>query len=711
MGELHIFTVGKMHCAGCAAAVERAVKKVPGTAEVYVNFAAGKLSLRSEKEYPGDEAVIAAVKQAGFTAELPAAPADTAKNGDSAAGELISFGVCAVSAAALLAVCHSGLPFTLSGIIQIFLLVPVVICGRGFFFRGLPALFRGTPNMDSLISCGAAAGVIYSVVQLLCRREAHLYFDASGMIITLIMLGKMLEARARRSASGAIKKLLALAPQEAHLVKDGVEITVPCAELLAGDTVRIRPGEKIPADGTVIDGASSVDEAMLTGESTPAAKHPGAKVCGGTLNLDGTLLVKLSATGGAAVLGQIVELVEKAQSSRAPAAALADKVSGFFVWGIFTLAALTALCWGIYGSGAAALHYSLSVLVVACPCALGLATPVALICGIGRGASCGILIKSGAALEKAAQLKNLVFDKTGTLTGGTLEIKAVKAANMPETEFCRYAAALERFSSHPLAQAVTAAFPETGEALTVSGFTDMPGFGISGMINGKNWSFGNMALMKKRGVALPEVPEEMGGYTLIYGAENDKFAGVIALGDTLRQESAEVVAELRQLGIGSFMFTGDNRAAAAKTAEKLHLSGFRAELTPEGKFAALKELQSRGSVGMVGDGINDAPALAAGDLGIALGSGSDIALESAAVVILRSDLREVVRMIRLSRGTFRIIKQNLFWAFFYNLIGIPLAAGVFASWGITLAPAFCAGAMAASSLTVVLNALRLLRFK
>ncbi len=700
-----------MHCAGCAAAVERAVKKVQGTADVYVNFATGTLSLRREAGYPGDDAVITAVKRAGFTAQLAEELAGAGEEKNSGRHEKISFAVCAFFAAVLLIICHLGLPFMISGILQAVLLIPVLICGRGFFRRGIPALLRGTPNMDSLISCGAAAGIIYSLVQLCCRRETHLYFDAAGMIITLIMLGKMLESGARRSASNAVKKLLELAPQNACLVRNGVEITVPCRSLFPGDTVRVRPGGRIPADGRVTEGSGSVDEAMLTGESAPAAKHPGSSVYGGTLNLDGTLLVELTATGRASALGAIVALVEQAQSSRAPVAALADRVAGFFVWGIFAAAAVTALCWSIAGSGAQALHFSLSVLVVACPCALGLATPAALMCGIGRAAGAGILIKSGAALEKAARLDILVFDKTGTLTTGKPEIKSVFSAGMPEREFLYHAAALEKFSTHPLAQCVTDAAGNPAELPEVTGFTELPGFGVTGIVNGRAWHFGNALLMQKCRVVLPEIPENMRGFTLIYGAVESEFAGIIALGDSLRQESREVIGKLRRMGIKSFMFTGDNQAAAERCAALLTLDGFQAELTPEQKLSGLKKLRSGKTVGMAGDGINDAPALAAADLGIALGSGSDIALESAGVVIMHNDLRKVTEMIRLSRATFRIIKQNLFWAFFYNLTGVPLAAGAFAVWGITLAPAFCAGAMAASSLSVVLNALRLLRFR
>ena len=526
------------------------------------------------------------------------------------------------------------------------------------------------------------------------------------------MLGKMLENRARRKASGAIRKLFDLTPPTACLVRNGQELIVPTADLRPGDVVRLRPGEKIPADGKIIDGNSSVNEAMLTGESLPVPKRQDDAVCGGTVNVDGTLLIQLTATGEASVLGQIAAIVQKAQDSRAPAAALADKVSGYFVWGIFAAAAVTAIAWSIWGSGADALNFSLSVLVIACPCALGLATPVALISGIGKGAAMGILIKNGAALEKAAKLTDLVFDKTGTLTSGIPEVKSVHTL-WQETEFMTHAAALEKFSNHPLAHAVTSAAPDC-VLPEVKEFADHPGYGVAGIINGRKWIFGNFKMLSQASISCPDIPENLRGLTLICGACDGEFAGFIAVGDTLRPESSDVIKALQKLHIKCHMFTGDNYDAAAKTARLLQLDDFQAALSPQEKLSGLKKLQQNsGCTGMVGDGINDAPALAASDLGVAVGSGSDVAIESADVVITSANLQAVVQMVRLSRAAFKIIRQNLFWAFFYNLLGIPLAAGVIAACGgsWTLNPAFCAGAMAMSSLTVVLNALRLQRFK
>ena len=720
MAELRSFNVSGMHCAGCAAAVERAVKKIPGAEDIYVNFATGKLNLRAGSGYPGDDVVVETVCKAGFKTELPApdtaAAAPETSGDNNSRAEIIKFAVCAGFSLLLMAVCFLHIPrnFHLNGIIQLALLIPVLICGAGFFKRGIPAIFRGAPNMDSLISCGALAGIIYSTILLLTSSSGHLYFDAAGMIFTLIMLGKMLESRARRSASGAIRQLLDLTPPTATVIRNGREITIPSAELTAGDVVLVKPGEKLPADGEIISGDGSVNESMLTGEELPVSKHPGMSVYGGTLNVDGALQVKITVAGKESVLGRITALVQQAQDSRAPVAALADKVSGYFVWVIFSAAAITALAWGICGTGAQALHFSLSVLVVACPCALGLATPVALISGIGRGATLGILIKNGSALEKAAKLSALVFDKTGTLTSGLPEVKKViTAPDYADTaeNLLAIAAGVERFSEHPLARAVTAASPAS--RLEVTGFNARPGFGVSATVAGNVWCFGNAAMMSSPQLTLPEVPDELRGLTLIYCVCNGKYAGIIGIGDALRQESREAVSALQQAGIKCYMFTGDNPDAAAKVAAELQLDGFRAALTPQGKLDALKELQRSGLTGMVGDGVNDAPALAASDLGIAIGTGSDVALESAETVIMRTDLRDVYRMIRLSRATFKVIRQNLFWAFFYNIIGVPLAGGVIYAvchQGM-LNPAFCAGAMAASSLTVVLNALRLRRFR
>lgn len=715
MEKRRSFLVSGMHCAGCAAAVERALKNLP-VSDVYVNFASGRLNFTGD--LPDDETIIAAVKKAGFKAEVPP-PEMTALPENRMTGEIFAFITALFFTILLMIVCMAGIPagFRLNGVIQLLLLLPVLIAGRGFFQRGIPALFRGVPNMDSLISCGSLAGMIYSLLLLFTARAGHLYFDASAMIITLIMLGKMLESRSRRSASSAVRQLLSLTPPSAHLIrKDGV-MDIPSGELFAGDLIRILPGEKVPADSVIESGKSFVNEAMLTGENEPASKVSGDQLFGGTLNVDGVLEARVTATGKSSMLGQIIKLLDEAQNSRPPVAVLADKVSGFFVWGIFGIALITALLWGIFGTAEQALHFSLSVMVVACPCALGLATPIALISGIGRGARLGILIRNGAALEKAAKIKHIVFDKTGTLTSGVPSVEQVICSGTwNEDELLAVASAVETFSTHPAAKAIVAEAEkrQLPPMSSVADVVSVPGQGIRAIVDGKNCSLGNAAMMAGENIMVVP-PENLSGKTLVYCAVDGELCGLIAVGDTLRENAEKVISLLKTMGISSYMLTGDNRYAAEKVAVKLSLSGFRAELLPGEKVAALLDIRSSSGgelTAMVGDGINDAPALAAGDLGIAIGSGSDIALESADAVLLRSDLTQVVGMIQLSRAAFRIIRQNLFWAFFYNICGIPLAAGAFyLISGAALNPAFCAGAMACSSLTVVLNALRLRFFK
>lgn len=717
MAERRSFKVSGMHCAGCASALEKAVKSLPGTADVYVNFASGRLSFFAEKDFPGDEEVLELIRKTGFKGSLPE-PVMKAEKDIAWYREFCGFFTALFFTLLLCIVCFGKIPadFRLNSGLQLLFLIPVLIAGRGFFFRGIPALFRLTPNMDSLVSCGAAAGIVYSLILMITSSHAHLYFDASAMIITLIMLGKTLELRSRRKASSALKKMLELTPPEAHLVRNGGEIDIPCNELVPGDMVRIRPGEKVPADAEVREGKSFVNEAMFTGEEIPVGKSPGEKISGGTLNIDGTLLAEVISSGEKSMLGQIVTFISEAQNTRPPAARLADKVSGVFVWVIFGAALLTAIIWGICGTGIQALHFSLSVLVMACPCSLGLAVPIALICGIGRGAGNGILIKNGAALENAAKLKQIVFDKTGTLTTGLPEVEYVySASEMTEDDLLQKAAGIEYFSTHPLALAILNECENRNLSLEMRAdeFKSISGRGVSGMIDDHLWLLGNRDLMEENSVDLSCFPVNPSGLTTVYAAVDGTFAGVIALGGSLRPEAAEAVRKLKSMGLDSFMLTGDNQTAAEAAASKLLLAGFCAGLLPVEKVRSLEKLRKSGGLtAMVGDGINDAPVLAASDLGIAIGSGSDIALESADVVLLHSNLLKVVELISLSRKTFRIIRQNLFWAFFYNICGVPLAAG---GWylltGMMLNPAFCAGAMAVSSITVVLNALRLQRLK
>ena len=683
------FIIRGMRCAGCARSLEHKLSALP-VKDLYVNFASGRVVFDAPPSVVSDSEIFEAVAKAGFKAELPAADfaSELAEERKEARNELFSF-ITAFVFTVLLTVAsyaHIG-GRNLSVALQIAFLLPVLWGGRRFFVSGVPSLLRGTPNMDSLISCGAGAGIIYSVI-LLARGGGggHLHFDAAAMIITLVMLGKMVEASARRRASGTMRALLMLAPEKAVLVTPGGDREVAVSELKKGDIVRVRQGERFPADGIVKSGCGDVNESMLTGEPLPVTKNAGDMVSGGTLNADGVFEVTVTGTGRESVLGRIIHLVSEAQGSRPPVAVLADKVSGVFTWIILGAASFTALIWFFAGAASGEiLNYALSVLVVACPCALGLATPIALIAGLGRAADFGILIKNGTVLEKAARVETVIFDKTGTLTSGIPELKKIfifDGASISESEVLRAAGCAERNSTHPLAGAVVAAAEKRGIDLSavITDFISVPGRGIGCRFDGKVWLFGNEKLMADRDILLPELPEGFKGMTLIYCACDGKICAVSGIGDTVRSEAAECIAKLSAAGMRTFMLTGDNYPAAERVASELHPDGFKAELLPDEKLEIIRTIQenSGGRVltAMVGDGINDAPALAQADVGIAVGSGSAAALESADMVLLRSDLREVPRALELSRATFRVIKQNLFWAFFYNFTAIPLAAGV-----------------------------------
>ena len=716
------FIIRGMRCAGCARSLEQKLSALP-VKDLYVNYASGILAFDAPVSVVSDSEVFAAVGKAGFKAELPAVDfaSELAKERKETRRELISFITAFVFTVLLTVTAHAHIGGSLSGVMQIVFLLPVLLGGRRFFIGGIPALLRGTPNMDSLISCGAGAGIIYSVI-LMAGSGGHLHFDAAAMIISLVMLGKMIEASARRRASGTMRELLMLTPEKALLVTPGGDREVAVTELKKGDIVRVRQGERFPADGVVRSGSGDVNESMLTGEPLPVAKNAGDIVSGGTLNSDGIFEVSVTGTGKESVLGRIIHLVSEAQGSRPPVAALADKVSGIFTWMIIGAALLTALIWFFAGAAPGEiLNYALSVLVAACPCALGLATPIALIAGLGRAADFGILIKNGTVLEKAARIGRVIFDKTGTLTSGVPELKKIfipAGTAMDENDVLKAAGCAERNSTHPLAGAVVAAAEQRGidTGCGVTDFIYVPGRGIECRFDGKMWLFGNEKLMAEKNTVIPELPEGFAGTTLIYCACEGEICAVFGIGDAIRAEAAECVSRLSASGVRTFMLTGDNQAAAAAVAAELHLDGFRAELLPDEKLEFIRTMQENSDgndlTAMVGDGINDAPALAQADVGIAVGSGSAAALESAEMVLLRSDLREVPRALELSKAAFRVIKQNLFWAFFYNFTAIPLAAGV---WhivcGSSLNPVICAGAMAASSLTVVFNALRLRRIR
>ncbi|MDD3885861.1 MAG: heavy metal translocating P-type ATPase [Victivallaceae bacterium] len=722
------FNVTGMHCAGCAANIEKALAKTPGVTSAYVNFAASKLAVEYDESQLDDASISAAVQKAGYNASpakenQPPPEISSGYEGWRLAVALtFSVMLAYVAMHRMLNLPFFDLADHTCGWIQLVLLIPVMAAGIGFFKRGLPALLRGAPDMDSLIALGSGAAAIYSVA-LFAAGSEHLYFDTAAMIVSLIMLGKYLEARSRRRAGGAIRALLELAPPQAVRVTPQGDEIIPAGEIKPGDRLRIRPGDRIPADGVVFSGVTSIDESMLTGEPLPVEKQAGAKLTGGSLNRNGSIIMTAERTGDDTVLSGIIRMVETAQGSRPPIARLADAVSGWFVWGVIGAALLTFILWMAFSDigFAAALNFTLSVLVIACPCALGLATPIALIVGIGEGARHGILIRDGAALENACRLGTVVFDKTGTLTCGKPEVTSIRT--LPDSgatgdEIAAAAAAAEANSSHPLAEAIVSyAKAKNLKFKEVNDFEYLPGLGLRCRIAGRVWVFGNARMMKNSKVTFPaELSEVNQGLSAVFAAVDGQPAGLIEVGDRVNSDAAPAVAALRRLGLRTVMLTGDNKATAVSLARNLEIDECRAELLPGDKVREIKRLQhesGRRKVAMTGDGINDAPALAAADIGIAVGAGSAAALEAADMVLVGGDLNKVAGAIELSRNTMRIIKENLFWAFFYNALGIPLAAGVFFALfgGPVLNPIFGAAAMAASSVTVVLNALRLRSFK
>lgn len=698
------FSVTGLHCAGCARNAERAVSKVANSGKVYVNFATGKLTVSGDCP---DEAVIAAVEAAGYHAERLSDPKQTPRE---ERVSMLPFAVAALSALAVWCAMHF-VDGAWGAWVQLALLVPALIAGGGFYRTGIFLLLRGRPNMDTLIACGTGSAVVYSVWILLRGDGGHLYFDSAGMIIAFILLGRTLEARSRRRATGAIRELLSLLPDRATRIEpDGSEREVAVAELRPGDRVRVRPGERIPADGKVVEGAASVDESMLTGESLPVSKLVGDTVTGATVDLDGVLIVEAAAAQADSTFSRIVAMVEASQAERPRAARIADLVAGVFVQCVLGVALVTFTVW-FFAAGEleTALDFTLSVLVVACPCALGLATPIALVAGVGAGAKRGVLFRNGDALETLSKVRTFVFDKTGTLTTGEFQVSEFRAAaGFSEDELVAAFGSAERGSAHPLARALVAEAEKRGaKFVAAEEFRERPGYGVECVLSGRRWIFGSARMLRDAGIAVPDAAPS------VYAARDGEYAGGARLSDTPRPRAAAAVSALRARGMRTVMLTGDAEAPAARIAAELKVDEFRAGLLPGDKLAVLKELREHGSapVAMVGDGVNDAPALAGADVGIAVGSGSAAAMESAQVVLVGNDPAAVVGAWELSCRTVRIVRENLFWAFFYNAVGIPLAAGAFyPAFGWKLVPAVGALAMACSSLCVVLNALRLTRF-
>lgn len=735
------FVVTGMTCAACAAHVEKAAGAVDGVNSAAVNLMLGTLVCSYDRDKASPQAIIAAVEAAGYGA----APADDAKRDirreqDAAAKamgrRLLWSAVCLVPLFYLSMGHMLGLPVPafmhrqplLAAAVQLALCLPILLLNRAYFTVGFSRLFKGSPNMDSLVALGAAAGLAYSLIEmgLLCAGQLtgmpDLYFESAGMILTLVTVGKYLEERSKGKTTGAITALLALAPETAVVRRNGTEVTVAADQIRAGETVIIRQGGRIPVDGTVTKGSGAVDESALTGESMPVEKTPGSSAVSATVLTSGYLELTADRVGADTTLSQIVQLMEQAASSKAPISRLADKISAVFVPVVISIAVLAAVLWATVGGMGIrfCLSIGIAVLVISCPCALGLATPVAITVATGKAAERGILIKSAASLELLGRVDTVVLDKTGTVTAGTPQVTDVLCVpGVTEEELLCAAASLEKPSGHPLADAIVQEAARRSIPLcAVSDFTAVPGGGVQAVLDGKTLYAGNdryMTLIGAGTAALRAAAEALAaaGKTPLYFAEEQQLLGVVAVADVVKPDSAAAIAALRRSGREVVLLTGDDRRTAEAIARQVGVEQVIAQVLPQDKARCVKELQKDGRlVAMVGDGVNDAPALVTADVGLAIGAGTDVAIESADVVLMHNSLMDIVDAAALSRATLRNIRQNLFWAFFYNAIGIPVAAGVlYPALQLTLDPMLAAAAMSLSSVCVVSNALRLRGWK
>ncbi len=749
------FDVTGMTCAACSAHVEKAVCKVAGVDQVNVNLLGNSMVVEYNEETTDAGQIIHAVEEAGYGAALPesrkqaAQPRQANVMEEEAAGMKRRFLTSLIFLVPLfyIAMGHMmGWPLPaffhdpgnvfVVAFIQFLLTLPIMYINDRYYRVGFKTLWHRSPNMDSLIALGSAAAVVYGIAALfqiawglghgdLARVDQwsmDLYFESAGMILTLITLGKWLETRSKGKTSQAITRLMDLAPKTASVLRDGVEVEIPVEEVAVGDLVVVRPGGRIPVDGVVTEGASSVDESALTGESLPAEKGPGDKVAAASINKSGFFTFRATRVGEDTTLAQMIRLVEEASASKAPIAKLADKVAGIFVPTVIVIALVTAVVWLIATGGdvTRALTAGVAVLVISCPCALGLATPVAIMVGTGKGAENGILIKSAEALETLHAIQTVVVDKTGTLTQGKPSVThCLPAEGVTEEELLCVAASMEKPSEHPLAEAILNEAEERNIPLApIQDFEAVSGRGVRGTLHGAAVLAGNRAMLEEAGISLGALGDKgealaQDGKTPLYFAEDGKMLGVVAVADTPKATSAEAVRQFQALGIDVVMLTGDNQRTAQAVGKALGVSRVIAEVLPQDKERVVAQLQADGKrVAMIGDGINDAPALARADVGMAIGAGTDVAIESADVVLMKSDLLDAVTAVRLSKKVIRNIKENLFWAFIYNIIGIPLAAGVwFPITGWQLSPMFGAAAMSLSSVCVVSNALRLKFFR
>lgn len=733
------FLIDGMTCASCALTIEKAVNKLDHVDSAVVNLATEKMTVTFDDTTLSPNVIEECVSESGYEASL--FKEETSKSQSERHQLAIEkmwhrFWMSAVATIPLLYISmgpmiNLWLPSFLMpdkgplnyGMIQLLLTLPVMYFGRIFYQNGFKALFKRHPNMDSLVAIATTAAFIYSLYGLyeILQGDIHyahqLYFESVAVILTLITLGKYFEILSKGRTSASIEKLLTLSAKEARVIKGGEDYMVPLDKVKIGETILVKPGEKIPLDGHVVAGESSIDESMLTGESIPVEKKVGSKVYGASINGQGSLTIFVEKEAGGSLLSQIINLVEAAQTSKAPIANLADKVSGVFVPFVIVIAILSGLSWYLIlgQSFAFSLKIMIAVLVIACPCALGLATPTAIMVASGKAAENGILFKGGEVLEKAHHIDTIVFDKTGTLTKGKPEVVAIKTYGGDKEEFLGQVASVEKLSNHPLSQTIVNKAKEKELPLReVMAFKNILGYGLSATINGKTMLVGNANLMTKNDVNLDlakadiEIAQEE-AQTVVYVSENGVLSGLITLTDQLKTDSQETVKQLQRLGFNLVLLTGDNKASADAIAQKLGITTVVSEVLPDQKANVILELKEKGGqIAMVGDGINDAPALASSDVGISMSSGTDIAIESADIVLMKPELTDLLKAMTISKQTIQIIKENLFWAFFYNVLAIPVAMGVLHLFGGPLLNPMLAGlAMAFSSVSVVLNALRL----
>ena len=742
-----LFRVTGMTCAACSAHVEKAVKAVPGVAKVSVNLLLGNMRVTFDEGKASAQDIVRAVEVAGYGASVEDGILENAKQekdssstSNSDAREIRNRLI--VSVALLIPMMYVsmghmlGLPVPhalnhslLGGMVQLFFALPILYVNRSLIINGFQAMAHGAPNMNSLISVGAAAGLIYSAVLLMRMALAlqigedpgmgEFYFESACMILTLITVGKLLEARAKGRTTEAISRLMKLRPDTATVLIEGRETQIPSAQLKVGDVVVVREGVAVPTDGVILSGHGALDQSMLTGESLPVERQAGDSVVGATVNREGYFTFRATKVGSDTALSKIVQLVEEASASKAPVSRLADRVSGVFVPIVMGIALITCVVWLIAGEGIAfALSRAIAVLVISCPCALGLATPTAIMVGTGKGAEMGVMFKNATALEMAHSINAVAFDKTGTLTQGRLYVEDALAQDVDLRRLYELAGAVERLSSHPLAAAVAAKAQEMDvRELEAQDYQTKPGRGVSAGVDGHTVCVGSEGWMREMGVEAKDaltwaMRRRNTGATVLFAWMEDKCLGAFALSDAVRPSAGHAIAELRALDVRSVMLTGDNAATAATVGAMLGVDDVRGELLPQDKERVVAELEAQGNrVMMVGDGINDAPALTRASLGAAIGNGTDVAVESADVVLMRDDPFLAVEAIRLGRAVIRNIRENLFWAFFYNMVGIPIAAGVLHGMGVDMNPMLAAAAMSFSSVCVVTNALRLRKFR